>query len=316
MVKNYYKILSVPTTASLSQIQEGYKRAVLKWHPNKTKIPIEQASKEFAEASEAYEVLSTPTLRAVFDAYGYSTLMSGIMEDKQIIFQAYEFKSTPQEIYKRFILEANPFIGILTQFKSPGSMFSSGALGKDWENIEKPLDVEVSVLCTLEELYFGCVKSVKFSKSLMNSTRNTTYETVFCKEVIIKPGYSNGVQLVYPGEGSEKMNCRTGNLIVKISEKEHGKFIRVNDDLHVTVSIGLHEALSASSVEFEHLDKTIKVVSVDYCISPQHQVVLNGLGMPVLDSNRKGSLYVHFDIMFPERIPEEKLEDLRALLPS
>ena len=133
MVKNYYKILSISTTSSLVEIQQGYKRAILKWYPKKTKYPLEQAAKEFAEASEAYEVLSTSELRAVYDAYGYDTLTSGLKDKDEILFPAYEFKSTPEQIYRKYSLEANPFVNLIdkSDSKSIGSMFGSSALGKN-----------------------------------------------------------------------------------------------------------------------------------------------------------------------------------------
>ena len=314
MVKNYYKTLSIPTTSSLSEIQEGYKRSVLKWHPKKTKVALEHAATEFSAASEAYEVLSTPRLRSVYDAYGYTVLTSGISTKNEIIFPAYEFKSTPDQVYRKFVLDANPFISVLNSAYT-GSMFGCSALGKHWDIDESPSEILLSLECTLEELFFGCRKSVKYTCLVMNPTKTTSHEEVRAKDVLIKPGCSGGMKIVYEGEGSEKMNYPRGDLVVSLVEQKHEKFRREGSDLHVTVTLGLHEAISASSVEVENIDKTILVVSVDHCISPQQEITIEGQGMPVFDTADRGNLCVHYDIVFPERIPEARLEELRALLP-
>jgi DnaJ homolog subfamily B member 13 len=316
MVKNYYKVLEVSTTSTTLEIQEGYKRAILKWHPNKTKYPASQASKEFAEASEAYEVLSTPSLRAVYDAYGYEKLVSGIQKNGEIIFPAYEFKSN--QVYNKYVLEANPFVNIIDtcDSKCRGSMFGFSALGKHW-NLEEPsIDIKATVSCTLEELYIGCTKQLKFTRLVLDPNRITTHEVACTKDIIIKPGYSHNMEIVYKGEGSEKMNCRPGDLILKILESKHTKFERKGNDLHVVIRLGLHEALTSTSIKIENLDRTIQTISINYCINPQHVITLPGRGMPILDSLTKGNLCVHFDIVFPERIPETHLDDLRSLLPN
>ena len=318
MVKNYYKILAIPTTSSIQEIREGFKRMVLKWHPKKTKFPIEEANKEFSLACEAYDILSTPEFRAVYDAYGYDTLVGGITKDGEIIFAAYEFKSSPEEIYRRFVLESNPFANIIDigDPKCVGSMFGYACLGKYWETEEKPINIQVSVLCTLEELFLGCVKSLKYERSVFDATRTSTCIEMCDKEIVIKPGYYQGLKLVYKGEGSDKMNCRRGDLIVTVNEKEHTRFKREKHDLHVSVSIGLHECLNTSCIEIENLDRCIHTISIDKIISPQLVITLTGFGMPILDQNKRGNLHVHFDIVFPEKIPESHLEELRSLLPN
>ena len=151
---------------------------------------------------------------------------------------------------------------------------------------------------------------------MLNPGKNSTHEEEFTKDVLINPGYYNDLKLVYKDLGSEKMNAKPGNLIVTILEKKHDRFIRDKNDLHVTIDIGLHDALSAEFIEVEKLDKRIYVISIDYCISPQLVIELPEQGMPILNGNSKGKLCVHFNIIFPEKVPESRLEELRSLLPN
>ncbi|KAJ1475122.1 DnaJ domain-containing protein [Baffinella frigidus] len=62
--KNYYKILDVAKDADDTDIKKAYKRAALKYHPDKwgqaTEEEIERAEKTFKDIGEAYSLLSDP----------------------------------------------------------------------------------------------------------------------------------------------------------------------------------------------------------------------------------------------------------------
>lgn len=316
MSKNYYKVLSIPTTATLEEVNAGFKRALLKYHPKKTKLQLSQASRELLEACEAYEVLSTPALRSVYDAYGYDVLSTGIQSAGENVFSAYKFRSCPEELYKKFMLEANPFAFIANNvsYQCIGAVSGYSESGKNWEIDLTPADVQVVVECTLEELFFGCTKQIKFEK--LAQVQENRSKVPVNKEILIKPGYSNDTKLTYKAEGNQKLNGDKGSLIVTIKEKPHTRFTRQGPDLHVKVTLGLHEALNPEVIQIENLDKTIRCISVDHCISPQDVITIQGQGMPIESSASRGNLCVHFHIIFPEQIPEDRLPELRTLLPN
>lgn len=58
MGADYYKLLGVDKSASSDEIKKAYKKAALKWHPDRNKDNEEAASKKFKQISEAFEVLS------------------------------------------------------------------------------------------------------------------------------------------------------------------------------------------------------------------------------------------------------------------
>lgn len=67
-VKNYYKILNVPRTATEKEIKKAYRTLALQWHPDKVKEDQkEEAEKMFQDIGEAYEVLSDGDLRGKYD---------------------------------------------------------------------------------------------------------------------------------------------------------------------------------------------------------------------------------------------------------
>eukprot|EP00698_Gefionella_okellyi_P008048 TRINITY_DN197_c0_g1_i1.p1 TRINITY_DN197_c0_g1~~TRINITY_DN197_c0_g1_i1.p1 ORF type:complete len:418 (-),score=122.54 TRINITY_DN197_c0_g1_i1:32-1285(-) len=65
---DYYKVLGVSKGASDDEIKRAYKKAALKWHPDKNKTP--EAEERFVEAAKAYEILSDSEKRQKYDLYG------------------------------------------------------------------------------------------------------------------------------------------------------------------------------------------------------------------------------------------------------
>lgn len=54
--KDWYKILGVSKTASMSEIKKAYKKLALQWHPDKNVDNREEAEAKFREIAAAYEV--------------------------------------------------------------------------------------------------------------------------------------------------------------------------------------------------------------------------------------------------------------------
>lgn len=78
--RDYYEILAVVRTATGEQIKSAYRKAALRWHPDRNPENKHEAEHNFREASEAYSVLSDPQKRAVYDRYGHSGLSGGGFE--------------------------------------------------------------------------------------------------------------------------------------------------------------------------------------------------------------------------------------------
>ncbi|OCB85288.1 DnaJ-domain-containing protein [Sanghuangporus baumii] len=69
MGKDYYKILDVPRDASDNDIKKAYRKAALKYHPDRN-AGSEESSQKFKEISEAFEVLSDKDKKAIYDQFG------------------------------------------------------------------------------------------------------------------------------------------------------------------------------------------------------------------------------------------------------
>ena len=74
--RDYYEVLGVPRTASVEEIKKAYRKAALKYHPDRNPNNKE-AEEKFKEAAEAYEVLSDSDKRHRYDQYGHGGLRAG-----------------------------------------------------------------------------------------------------------------------------------------------------------------------------------------------------------------------------------------------
>lgn len=68
--RDYYEILGVSKSASDAEIKKAYRRAALKFHPDRNPGDAAAAAR-FRDAAEAYEVLSDPEDRKKYDLYGH-----------------------------------------------------------------------------------------------------------------------------------------------------------------------------------------------------------------------------------------------------
>src|SRR5262245_28426824 len=67
---DYYKLLGVPRTAKPDDIKKAYRKLARRYHPDVN--PENQESEEqFKRVSEAFDVLSDPRKREIYDRYGY-----------------------------------------------------------------------------------------------------------------------------------------------------------------------------------------------------------------------------------------------------
>ncbi|HJZ86135.1 MAG TPA: molecular chaperone DnaJ [Polyangia bacterium] len=67
--RDYYDILGVSRDADAEDIKKAYRKLALQFHPDRN--PDKVAEEKFKEASEAYEVLSHPDKRSLYDRYGH-----------------------------------------------------------------------------------------------------------------------------------------------------------------------------------------------------------------------------------------------------
>ncbi len=112
--KDYYQVLGVAKDATEEQIKKAYRKMALKYHPDKNKSP--GAEEKFKEVAEAYEVLSDPKKKEIYDKYGEDGLKGSGPAGPEGSSHTYTFHGDPHETFRMFFGDENPF----------GSFFSFG----------------------------------------------------------------------------------------------------------------------------------------------------------------------------------------------
>ncbi|XP_077211735.1 uncharacterized protein LOC143846980 isoform X2 [Tasmannia lanceolata] len=192
---DYYNILKVNRNANDEDLKKSYRRLAMKWHPDKNPNNKKEAEAKFKHISEAYDVLSDPQKRAVYNQYGEEGLKGVPPPGSRSNFSngnssaQSDFHFNPrnaEDIFAEF-LGSSPFgIGSMRRGRSvrfqPDSGISGGFGGP--ENVfrsysegvgagrgvsRKPAPVESKLACSLEELYNGSTRKMKVSRNVVNA---------------------------------------------------------------------------------------------------------------------------------------------------
>lgn len=119
----------------------------------------------------------------------------------------------------------------------------------------------------------------------------------------------NKDNIIIPGESNENINYDSvGDLILELNVIDHKNFKRVGDDLLITKSINLVDALCGFDLTITHLDNRKLLVKTGDIINPKTIKKISNEGF------NGGDLIIHFDILFPSMLSKERKEYISKLL--
>jgi len=347
--QDYYELLGISKSASENELKSAYKKMSLKYHPDRNKSP--DAVQKFQEISNAYQVLSDPEKRSIYDQFGEEGLR-------------------------------NPGMG-----EGPGDLFSHifgfGGSQKQKKGESKGKDVMLALEVTLEDLYKGATKPVTISRrrtcpdckgvgatkpgvmstcsdcrgqgfkvqvmqmgpfiqqarvecptcdgeGVSISKENKKFICTKCHgkkvvkqekilEVHIDKGMKENQKITFDGESDEAPNMKAGDVVIVLQSKEHPVFTRDGNHLIMKKSISLSEALLGVDFNIKHLDGRSVVIKSKpgEVIKPGTLKKVAHLGMPIYRRPFDyGNLYIKFDVVFPEKLNAEQVKALEAVLPK
>ncbi|MCL4122160.1 UNVERIFIED_CONTAM: hypothetical protein GTU68_038758 [Idotea baltica] len=346
MVKEtaFYEMLGVSPTATTDELKKAYRKLALKYHPDKN--PNE--GEKFKLISQAYEVLSNPDKRKIYDQGGEQALKEGGSSGGPGF-------SSPMDIF---------------------DMFFGGGMRRSRERRGK--DVVHQLTVTLEELYNGATRKLSLQKfvicgkcegvggkkppekcptcrgsgmqvriqqlgpgmvsqvqSMCSECRGAgerVNQKDRCKtcegrkvvrekkilEVNIDKGMEDGQKIMFSGAGDQEPGIEPGDVVVVLDEQEHSVFRRVNNDLTIQMHISLVESLCGFQKPIETLDNRTLLISAipGEVIKHGDLKCVLGEGMPQYKNPfEKARLIIQFVVEFPSKINMDRIPLLEKILP-
>ena len=234
MGKDFYKILGVSKSASPDEIKKAYRKLALKWHPDKNPDDRDGAQAKFQEIGEAFDVLSDPEKKKIYDQVGEDGLRHGTpSEDSSFSGMPsggtthFSFSSMPgggmhkfstmdpNDIFRNFFGTSDPFtansmfedMGDMggggqrfggTQFMNMGGPRSSTSTSSSTSQKSKAPPVNHTLYVSLEDLYSGTTKKMRITKKTTGG-----HSVTVDKEIEVKPGWKDGTKITFEREGDE-----------------------------------------------------------------------------------------------------------------
>eukprot|EP00967_Tisochrysis_lutea_P157845 scaffold321312_cov35-Tisochrysis_lutea.AAC.1 len=211
---NYYEILEIKRSATNDDISNAFRKLALKWHPERT-ADKPQADKMFPLVCEAYDVLSHPVRREVFDRYGENGLKNGIPDGSGgVTGGKYAFSTKPEDVFSKFFGSASPFTDLLGPIDGVSPEFYGELTGMTLiKRPAKPKPLVVEMPVTLSDIYNGVMKKLTYSRRVLLPD-NTTAEKVEAINLRVVPGWEDGTVAVYPSAGDEGVDSETADVQV------------------------------------------------------------------------------------------------------
>ena len=344
--RDYYEALGVGRDASSEQLKKAFRKAALKYHPDRNPDDKEAEAK-FKEVAEAYEVLSSPDQRARYDQFGHQ----GVSGARHTDFSG---------------------VGVEDIFSHFSDIFGSGFFdelfggGGRRATQRTGAHRRIQITLTLEEACWGVEQTIEITRNELCDTCGGTgakpgtgpTHCPYCKgsgmvqqrrgffvmqqtcpnchgrgriiadlcpacggsahqqkrvkvQLQIPPGVSNGQRLVVAGEGDAGDNTvPRGDLYCDMRIRPHDIFEREGNDILCEVPIGFAQAALGAEIEVPTLNGKA-LIRIPRGTQSGRVFRLAGQGMPHLHGRGRGSQLVHVVIETPRSLTGEQEDLLR-----
>jgi molecular chaperone DnaJ len=309
--KDYYSLLNVSRSATADEIKKAYRKLAMQYHPDKNPGD-KKAEEKFKEFSEAYEVLSDPKKREMYDQFGHAGAQGGFGGAGGPFGSAGGFggfggggSNTGQG--------QDPFQDIFGDvfseiFGARGYGGGTGAgTGGPRRRQQKGSDLRYTLNIAFEEAALGTEKVISFVRQ-----RNGKDETAKLA-VNVPAGVKEDQRLKLAGEGdSPAGGGPAGDLYVIIKIQDHPLFKRQENDILMDLPVTYTDAILGTSVEIPTLSGKA-VIRIPPGTHTGQTFRLKGKGFPKIGGFGSGDMMVRLIVDTPERISNRQKELLEEL---
>ena len=347
---DYYEVLGVARDADAAQIKKAYRRLAREFHPDVNSS--EGAEEKFKEVSVAYEVLSDPEKRQIYDrggnplgnqagggGYGQGFFFDDIMDaffGGQRRGPRSRTRRGQDALLRIKLTLAQAAFGVerdinvdtaVTCEECSGTGAEAGAQPTicttcqghgDVQHVQRSLlgDIRTSRPCPMCS-GFGTVISNPCAEckgdGRVRSRRKLT--------VKVPAGVDHGTRIQLSGEGEVGPGGGPpGDIYVEVGVEEHEVFSREGNTLLCTVQVPMTAAALGTLIELPTLESEVKdeiPKTVELKIKPGTQsgekVRLGGYGVPLLRGPGRGDLLVTVLVTTPTKLDDEQRELLEKL---
>ena len=263
---DYYNTLGISKSASEADIKAAYRKMAMKHHPDRG-----GDEKKFKEVTEAYETLSDPQKKQMFDM--------GVDPNAQ--HTSYR-QGSPFE----FHFNTGNFEDVFSNFGFGG------------RPVRKNKTLNVNIEVTLEDILKGRVIDAEIG--IPNGNKRLV-------NIEVPPGIENGQQIRYRGMGEHTLkDVPPGDLIVNILIKPHSVFQRQGDMLMIKKFISPWDAILGSEITIETIDKKTLTIGIPAGTQPDTVLSCRGEGLPNMRTRVRGNLLIKVQIEIPKNLNSEQ----------
>jgi len=332
--RDFYEILGVPRGAAEAELKKAFRRKARELHPDVNKEPDAEA--RFKEAARAYETLSNPESRAIYDRYGEEGLRGRPAPDFadlgsfQDLFDAF---FGGDAFGRRGARRGGEDVGMAVEIG-----FAESATGVsrelsyeirascgtcDGSGAAPGTEVRRCALCAGE----GQVRQVSrgpFGQFLRTQTcpqcngagRIPDEPCPDCRGRGVRPerradtveipaGIAHGQQIRVPGGGhAGEAGAPAGDLYVQVAVTPDPRFVRDGLDVVTRVAVPVTEAMTGATITVPTVEGETEL-ELRPGTQPGDELLLRGKGFPAIGARRRGDQRVIVEVRVPRVISEE-----------
>jgi len=344
--RDYYEVLGVARTASDDDIKKAFRRLARQYHPDVNKS--KDAEAQFKEINEAYEVLSDPQKRQMYDQFGHDgpRMGAGAGFDSfgfggfNDIFQTFfggqaAGRRGPQRgtdlRYNLTLTFEEAVFGIDKELDIPRAETCGACQGSGAEPGTSPSRCPscngTGEIRRVQQSIFGQFVNVVMCERCQGEGRVITTPCQTCrgggrvrvtKRVSLKvpAGVDTGSQIRLTGEGEAgPRGGPNGNLYVSITVRKHAFFERDGQDILYKLPINFAQAALGDEVEVPTIDGKV-MLKIPAGTQGGKVFRLKDKGVPNVRGGGRGDQHVFVNVVTPTELSakeRELFEQLRSV---